>query len=141
MSINENSPPSTEMSFTIYGDPIPIGNNSRNELFYSEYEVNLLLYTITDLIVGHIFVPFTDGDTIQVEILFHLRETDVDIQDDSLHSLGDKFVQIMAGIFYSNIEQVQQIITYKALSTDNSGSTNIVLKNFMDEINDEDLDE
>ena len=75
LTVDENSPTSMEMCFSIYGDPIPTGINHGNELFYTEFEVNLLIYTITDLIVGHIFVPFSASDTIQLEVFFLSRSS------------------------------------------------------------------
>ena len=71
VTIEEANPENTtEMKFCIYGDPLPERRNVYHDQYYSDYEIEVWKHCLTDLIVGHIFVPFPIHQQIQIEIFF-----------------------------------------------------------------------
>ena len=140
VTLKDEEPNITEMQFTIHGDPLPQTRSAYNEQYYSPEEIDLWQFCIADLIVGHIFVPFLPLQELQVEIFYHIRNRDNEIPEDSLYSLSEELVQAMTGVFYRDVNQVAQIITYKAASTNDEGMTMIVMKNEIDNYAENDFD-
>ena len=141
IKIEENEPNGIEMKFSIHGDPLPTERNVNHEQYYSEEEIQVWRLSLIDLIVEHIFQPFSDNDTIQVEVFFHLRAIDRWVPENSLYSLTEELVQAMAGIFYTDVAQVEQFISYKAMSSSGEGMIMIVLKNEINSFYENDFDE
>ncbi len=140
ITINDEGPQMMEMQFTIYGDPLPLVRNAENEQYYSIDEIEVFKHCLTDLIVGHIFVPYNDNDSIQLEIFYHLKSTDRWVPEDALFTLSDELLQAMTGIFYPDMNQVQETITYKAYCAEEIGMIVIKMKNEMNNYSDSEFD-
>ena len=130
-----------EMKFSIYGNPLPEERNVYHDQYYSDYEIELWKHCLTDLIIGHIFVPFPLNQQLQVEIFFHIKHEDYEVPEDSLYSLADELIQAMVGVCYPELSQVQQYYTYKAFSDTNEGMTMVVIKNEIDQYREVDFDD
>ncbi len=141
IQIEENGPNGIEMKFSIYGDPLPTERNVNHEQFYSEDEIQIWRLCLIDLIVEHIFKPFSSDETVQVEVFFHLKVVDRWVPEDSLYSLTEELVQAMTGIFYTDVTQVQQFISYKTMSSSDEGMIMVVLKNEINVFYQSDFDE
>ncbi len=139
--INDVGPNITEMKFSIYGDPLPLTRNIYHDQYYSVAEIDLFRLNLEDLIVGHIFVPFPPDQEIQIEIFYHLKQWDRYLPEDSLYTLSDELVEAMSGIFYRDMTQVVQTITYKAASSNDEGMIMFVMKNEINDFNDSDFDD
>ncbi len=141
VTINENCENTTEIQFSIYGDPLPITRNVYHDQYYSIEEIDLFQCCLTDLIVGHIFVPFLPEQEIEVEVFFHLKDNDCNIPEDAIQSLSEELVQAMTGFIYTDMRQVQQTLSYKAMSESQEGMIMIVVKNEISELADGDFDD
>ncbi len=140
LTINDEGPLTIELQFSIYGDPLPLLRNVQNEQNYSISELELFKHCLTDLIVGHIFVPFGRNDSIEIEIFYHLRNADRWVPEDSLFSLTDELLQAMTGVFYPDMDQVTQTITYKSSCAEDTGMIMVKMKNEIIDYNDSDFD-
>ena len=136
ITVNDEGPNTMEMQFSIYGDPLPTLRNVQHDQHYSVYEIDLFKHCLTDLIVGHIFKKFSFHDQLHLEIFYHLKEEDRWVPDDSLESLSEELLQAMTGIFYPDMRQVEQTVSYKAASVNNEGMILILIKNELTEYND-----
>ena len=86
-------------------------------------------------------VQYHHQPTLIVEVFFHLRAIDRLVPENSLYSLTEELVQAMAGIFYTDVAQVEQFISYKAMSSSGEGMIMIVLKNEINSFYENDFDE
>ena len=140
ISLIDETSTTTEMTFSIIGDPLPLTRSVHNELFYSHNEIISFRDCIDSLIIGHIFNPFLHSDTLQMEIYFHPLQQDFFIPKEVLTSLADQIEQALSGLLYPNLGQVHQVLTYRSPTSSNMGMMTISLKNEIDPINDNDFD-
>ena len=140
ISLIDETSTTTEMMFSIIGDPLPLTRSVNNELFYSPNEIMSFRDCIDSLIIGHIFHPFLHSDTLQMEIYFHPLQQDIFIPKDVLTSLAEQIEQALSGLLYPNLGQVHQVLTYRSPTSSDMGMMSIFLKNEIDLINDNDYD-
>lgn len=129
ISINENQQNTTEMKFSIYGDPMPLERNALDHQYYSIEEVQYWKHSLIDLIEGHMFVPFSSNQDLNIDIYYHLKTTDRWLPVEALNSLTDDLLQAMTGIFFDDLSQVQEAFSYKEASFNDEGSIRITMRN------------
>ena len=140
LTLDDNLPTTMEMKFCIHGDPLPLLRNAQHDQHYSIDEIEIFKHCLTDLIVGHIFVPFSQEDSIQLEIFYHLKSQDRWVPEDAFQSLSEELLQAMSGVFYPDMTQVQETINYKAYCDQEIGMIVIRLKNEFNNYNENEFD-
>ena len=102
ITINDTGSYTTEMRFKVIGDPVPLHReiNIHHALFYSIEEMAAFRTAIENLVTGRIFVPYGISDKLQIEVFFHLLESDIYLPGDSLTQMSEMIQQAMEGTFF-----------------------------------------
>ncbi len=131
ITINDIGSHTTEMRFKLIGDPVPLQReiNVDHALFYSIEEMDTFRAVIKDLIRGRVFVPYLISDNLQIQVFFHLKESDKYLPEDSLIQLSEMIEQAMAGIFFPTGMDIKSLLAYKLSSSNPIGTIEIVIDN------------